>query len=543
MEHQQAEIKLTHKYMKLIENKYILYSTYVIGKGSFGKVIYAKDINGNDLCFKFEKSSDHKNNSILKEEFKVYLKIKGFGVPRILAFGSFKSNRYLIMELLGPSLDKLFVLCDKKFELDTSIYLGIEMINRIEHIHKRGIIHRDIKPNNFMFGKFDSETGCNGETVYIIDFGLSTSYIEPYNEDDLSEFQPDSVFVPVYSIKNENLTISSKINHFSSIFNENKNAPLPSNFNTVEVDARNQEVGTIAYHKHVTFKEGSRFVGTPRYASLNTHLGCKQSRRDDIESIAYILIYFITGDLPWQGVKAKTKSEKKQKIKELKLGLSIDTEQSFCSLPAEIKEFLKITRNLDFYESPDYDKLRGLLISLRTRYGYTESPAIFEWDELLMQGAYIDMKKKYKTLYEGYPAISFGNYLEIIEKKKNRSYAQQAVNNDSNEPSFFENTTASDALSRNHVRHHKSKNYINTILANKNFEKSNNITEPTFHLKQSNEDVERHSKLFRVTHFHEEKLAKTDLCLLGKKTVTQSNHFNKVANHNVQDSQGGTHSK
>ncbi len=406
------------KYMKVIDNEYILHSTHTIGKGSFGKVVYGRTINDKDVCFKFEKTNAHKN-SILKEELKIYNQIKGgFGIPKIFACGTYKNCRYIVMELIGPSLDKFFILCEKKLKLETVVYLGLQMIDRIEHFHSKGFIHRDIKPNNFLFGKFNRQMTSEDKTVHIIDFGLSTTYLE--QNPDYKEYN--------------NISLNNDLNNQNIYNNDNQVNPA---------------------YRHIPIKEGARFVGTPRYASLNTHLGIRQSRRDDMESIAYIIIYFLIGDLPWQGVKAKTKSEKKEKIKQLKQILNVENEQMFNDLHQELKDFLKYCKNLMYLEKPNYNYLRGLLISLRNKYNYPEVPLILEWEDLFTQGAYTEMKKKFKVLYEGYPTIPFNSYVEMIEQRK--SQLRKSINTKNNQDSDLSNieTTTNSELKKRKITNKK----------------------------------------------------------------------------------------
>ena len=132
-------------------------------------------------------------------------------------------------------------------------------------------------------------------------------------------------------------------------------------------------------HQHIPYREGRALTGTARYVSINTHLGIEQSRRDDLESIGYMLIFFMKGVLPWQGL--KNCNEKYTRIMEKKL--QIPTEILCYGLPDEITYYLNYTKNLRFEDRPDYDYLRGLFIKLlgtcNTIYGLTKEMMKFDW--------------------------------------------------------------------------------------------------------------------------------------------------------------------
>jgi serine/threonine protein kinase len=128
--------------------------------------------------------------------------------------------------------------------------------------------------------------------------------------------------------------------------------------------------------EHIPFRSGKSLTGTARYASLNTHLGFEQSRRDDLESLGFVLVYFLKGSLPWQGLKAKGKTQKYEAIKEKKANVTMD---SLCEgLPEEFKTYLTTCRALKFDQTPNYSNLRGLFKSLFIRKNF-EYDYAYDW--------------------------------------------------------------------------------------------------------------------------------------------------------------------
>ena len=207
-------------------------------------------------------------------------------VPSLYYIGtdsSVANNNFhvMVMDLLGPSIEDLFQTCKRSFDLKTVLHIGIQMIKRIEKVHEERIIHRDIKPDNFLIGGTESTR----DNVYIIDFGLAKTY---------------------------------------------KN-------NTGE---------------HIPYKDGKNLTGTARYASIATHKGIEQSRRDDLETIGHVLIYLVKGTLPWQGLPGRSKNEKYNNIKKKKIETSLE---DLCrGYPNEFREFMEYCRSLKFEQEPNY---------------------------------------------------------------------------------------------------------------------------------------------------------------------------------------------
>lgn len=128
--------------------------------------------------------------------------------------------------------------------------------------------------------------------------------------------------------------------------------------------------------QHIPYREGKSLVGTARYASLNTHIGIEQSRRDDLEAVGYVLLYFLRGSLPWQGIRAQAKQEKYQKIGDCKQATPFE---ALCSgFPIEFVQFFTYCRSLGFEERPDYAYLRRLFKDRFLREG-CHYDGVFDW--------------------------------------------------------------------------------------------------------------------------------------------------------------------
>ena len=126
---------------------------------------------------------------------------------------------------------------------------------------------------------------------------------------------------------------------------------------------------SVSHKCHLPFIKGKKLTGTARYASINALSGCEQSRRDDLESIGYIIMYFIRGSLPWQGLKVNKKEDRYKKICEKKKETSA---KDLCAgFPSEFETFVSYTRNLQFTEVPNYNYLRNLLKTILKKGGFT----------------------------------------------------------------------------------------------------------------------------------------------------------------------------
>ena len=347
---------------------YSYFDRHLIGNGSFGQV-YCGVHRYRRFRVAIKLPTEKSNCDMIDREVQFTRKMACEPGFPMLFYSSVIRGKYVMVEsLLGPSLDKLFNYCNKSFPMKTICLIGIDMVKRLRSMHKSGLLHRDLKPNNFTWGNYSKNyytmNHCttpdyDTKTIYLIDFGLSESYIDP-------------------------------------------------------------KTGTCYKNE-----KGGKFIGTLRYSSCNSHKGIRQCRKDDLESLMYILIYFYKGKLPWQDVKSKKKEEKHQKIKEEKLRTTVET---LCKdMPKEFEHMLTYIKGLLFTEEPNYEKIlssfRNIIHEL-TEWENVETNYSYIWEKKLhddlkqkMYSSDEEANKKisenFGQLFKGYPS-DIKRYIEKI---------------------------------------------------------------------------------------------------------------------------------
>ena len=254
--------------MELINKKYRLVGK--IGEGSFGLIYKGENVRTREMvAIKVEPIE--KEMKLLKNESIIYQYLNDVqGVPFVKWFGKDEKNYYMVLNLLGESLQT--IKNDSTFSLMTTLQIGIQVLLLVKTIHDKGLVHRDIKPDNFLLGLNNQR-----KRIYIIDFGLCKSF--------------------------------------------------------------------MTNNEHNPIKKTKNLIGSLTYASINTHNCIELSRRDDMESLGYMLAYFYLGKLPWQ----ELSSENNDNIKNLKQDI-VNNDK----LPKILVNYIKYVRCLEYEETPNY---------------------------------------------------------------------------------------------------------------------------------------------------------------------------------------------
>ncbi|KAK8792924.1 hypothetical protein WA158_005088 [Blastocystis sp. Blastoise] len=192
---------------------------------------------------------------------------------------------------------------------------------------------------------------------------------------------------------------------------------------------------------HIKFVENKSLTGTPRYASLNNHLGMEQSRRDDLEALGFVLMYFLRGKLPWQGLNAANKKQKYERITRTKQ--SITFEELCNGYPSEFCTYLTYCRGLKFDETPNYEYLRGLFSTCMIKNNFKDD-GIYDWMDVTVphDGSVLPahMKDIHGNLIPEYMKPAPVEYRKSLLLPAHSSYASPSTTHQS--PSY--------SLSRHH---------------------------------------------------------------------------------------------
>ena len=313
-----------------------------IGKGSFGLVYIGQKINTGDYyAIKFEPKNQA--DLILERESYILYYLRGFGIPEIITYGHNSKYNILVQTLLGKSINNIFFQNYNKFSMKDICMIGIQILDRLEYIHSKYIIHRDVKPDNFLIGNPDVNV------IYIIDFGLAKKYM------------------------------SSRTG------------------------------------KHAKFCINKKWSGTSRFASANSLRGVEQSRRDDLESLCYLLLYLMKGSLPWDNVYGGNETEEILLIYKIKKYMK--PEILFLNLPKETAEFFKYCKKLEFEQQPNYNYLRNLLLNI-LNYSNEKNDLNFSWINKNQSGtsSYND-KNKYRRIIKRKNSSRQKLYNDLVNKK------------------------------------------------------------------------------------------------------------------------------
>ena len=385
---------------------------------------------------KFEPKSQQ--DLILEQESYILYYLRGFGIPDIITYGHNSKYNILVQTLLGKSINSIFLHDNNKFSMKDCCMIGIQILDRLEYIHSKFIIHRDVKPDNFLIGNPDINN------IYIIDFGLAKKFM------------------------------SSRTG------------------------------------KHAKFCINKKWSGTSRFASANSLRGVVQSRRDDLESLCYLLLYLMKGSLPWDNVYGKNESEEILLIYKIKKFMK--PELLFMNLPKQTIDFFKYCKKLEYEQKPDYSYLKNLLIDI-LKYSNEKNDLNFSWVINYNINNYKNELSSYNNI-----EVSRGRYKRIIKRKN--SPRQKLFNQ----------------IMNNKINSAKRSESCNNIINNLNVVKLENQVKKDFPIVKIISPNPRHLKFNNL--FKNEKIQKykyiKKIPIGNRKIIIQTNNMNKISsNDNV----------
>ena len=446
-----------------IKKNEILFKKYKVikklGSGSFGDIYLGISLLNNSYVAIKTETKKIPNQHLETEAYFLYL-LKSVGIPEILSFGKTKDYNILIEPFLGKSLYQLYEENNRYFRTKDICLMGIQILDRLEWIHSKNIIHRDIKPDNFLIGNKDPNT------IYLIDFGLSSKY-------------------------------------------------------------RSSKTG-----KHKKFGFTGKLTGTTKYSSANTIRGVEQSRKDDLISVAYMIIFFMKGNLPWQDIDSEDEVNKFTKIYLMKKNIK---ESELCAgLPVEIYKFLKYVQNLDFEEKPNYDYLRSLFIDLLKKKNiiYNER-LVFSWvnPKISMCKSPSNMINRKSNFHQRlYKKIE--NNLEISQKnlfkeRKMKIIDYKRINSINNFHKYI-------PLSKKILLNNHSKNKNELKIGTKSpFDYFNNINRNFGRYGKRNNFNNSEYNERMINNFDKDEMQPSSLYIMSTEKIDKKYNYKKVLNNKI----------
>jgi len=385
-----------------IENQ-IFFSKYkvekLINKSEFSCVYKGINIISKEsIAIKIENRSAM--NNILESEAYILFMLKGIGIPNFISYGKNIKYNILVEELLGLSLNDISKLkkIKNRFPIKDICMIAIQGLDRLEFIHSKNIIHRDIKPHNFLIGRKDEKI------IYLIDFGFAKKY-------------------------------------------------------------KSSRTG-----KFIKFSNLRKLFGSMAFSSINANSGYEQSRRDDLESLGYMLIFLAKNNLPWMNIGImKNKKEEANEICKLKKRTEIE---NLCEgLPEEFRDYINYCRKLEFEQDPNYKYLRYLFSLVLTKNNQKNDLHFF-WINKKNSKSPTKSYENYHIMRRDTHKRLYNSVKKSLEKKRRES------NNNTLKSNYLKDNDSLEKINdlQNNKKDTQKKNYIFRNIDKKSSYNKNKIS-------------------------------------------------------------------